>query len=706
MITAIFLSAVAFTILAAVRPVVRAARWQWQDAALCAALVPVALFSVRPYVGASVVGAGDSHHYALQIADFITQERTGVRPVLVGGSDYQFNGGVHTVRTAPYFTHLAGVLDLVTLRSLSAVQLQNLVVITTAILAAIAAYLAALHASGRRRSVAWLLGAIYVLSPAIYGPLTLMDMFATYMAAPALVVGWFGLVSIVERKENTVAHLTTAGAIALLWYAHSPIAVWFSLLWTFTLVAECVRPGRLRSTWRSAVTGALVLGAMAAYAWVSLATLEIAPTPPLGPPFVDFSWTHWRVVVREALKPYAAGQPFALQFGLPLWLLLFAGLASLAWRRRLATVFALPTALVLLLLFPWPFAAESLWRALPSPLIAQMTWPGQRFYPLLAAAAVVFCSAGLRDVKARWVPIAALVIAMGWSAWQITLLHARPGVAVLPPAVHQELFSPKNLKLSRYSYAFFDQLPPTFTHGWTDPEFELRLLNSAGDFVTDNAHAALATAGAGEFTPIKIESLFSLEGGEDYMVEFAFAAPDLRGEVVIQAPGIRRAYTLPSSGELRAFGAGPDAAKTTPLSLDQPGAQPIAISAINAGVSYRIIPLHRDALPIRLLSNTPLHVAIQTPVAGFLETPRMWINGYSARVNGRHTPVQKSAHGLVQVPVPAGEAEVELTYPGPLPLRGAWYLSLAAFATWPWLVFVSLRAVGEIPYWTSRSRRA
>ncbi|MBI5426123.1 MAG: hypothetical protein HZA32_18780 [Opitutae bacterium] len=695
MLTGIFLGAVALAILAAVRPLVRVAQWRWQDAALAALLIPIALYSVRPYVSASAIGAGDSHHYALQVADFVAQERAGVRPILVGGSDYQFNGGVHTVRTAPYFTHLAGLIDLATFRRLSAVQLQNLVVAATAILAALAAYAAALHASGRRRAVAWLLAAIYVLSPAIYGPLTLMDMFATYMAAPALVLGWFALLAIVERTDNTGAHVLAAGAVGFIWYAHSPIAVWFSLLWGFAIAAECVRPGRLRQTWRAILLGGLLFAAMAAYVWVSLATLDVAPTPTINPPFAEFSWSVWRAVIAEALRPYATGQPFALQFGLPLWLLLAAGVAILAVQRRAAAGFALPIALVLLLLFPWPHLAESLWRALPSPLVAQMTWPGQRFYPLLGSAAVVLGAFSLRDTKVRWLTHALLAAAVGWSAWQISLLHARPGVAVIAPAVHRQMFSPNNLTLSRYSYAFFGQIPPYFTNGWTDPEFELRIVDATGQTVADNTQAALVAAGSGEFASITIESFITLEGRRDYLIEFAFSAPDLTGEVVVQAPGVRRAFTLPSNGEPRAFGAGPAATKATPLRLTGAGPQQVNVSSIRPGVSYRVLPFDHAALPIQMLGNMPLHARVRTPKVGFLETPRMWIDGYAARVDGRFVPVQKSTHGLVQVPVPAGEVDVVLTYPGPLALRAAWYLSLTSLAVLPWLLLRAARRTGR-----------
>jgi hypothetical protein len=686
MITGVFLGALAAAVAGAAVRLAKEARWTRADAALLIALVPLALYAVRPYVSANSVGAGDSHHYALQVADFIAQERSGLRPIFVGGSEFQFNGGVHTVRTAPYFTHLAGLLDLVTLRRLSAVQLQNLAVATTSVLAAFAAYLVALHASGRRREVAWLLAATYVLSPGIYGPLTLMDMFATYMAAPALVLAWYGLVSLLAEKANARAHFVTTGALGLLWYAHSPIAVWCSLLWMFALAVQALRPGQLRQTWRPLLLSGGLLATLALYVWVSVALLDLGPTPTINPPFANFSWSSWGTTVGEALRPYTAGAPFALQLGLPSWLLLAAALTVLVWRREPLALFTIPVAVVLLLLFPWPWVAEWLWRTLPQSLVAQMTWPGQRFYPLLAAAAVVLAARALRATPGRWLSGAALALGVLWSAWQISLLHTRPGVAEIPPAVHREKFSPENLSLSRYSYAYFAQVPDTFTHSWTDPEFELRLVDEAGRPVLDNFSAVLRHAPLTEFTPITVESVITLDGPREYLVEFAFPSPEIRGEVEVKAPGIRHPFTLPASGGDRAFGAGPQAAKATPLSLRNKGPTVVVVVATEAGVSYRVIPYDRAELPIRLRNLQPLQSRVRAPVNAYLETPRLWIDGYAAEVNGQSVPIRKSGQGLVLVPVPAGESEVTLSYPGPALLHLAWYVSLLSLGAWPWLV--------------------
>ena len=85
-------------------------------------------------------------------------------------------------------------------------------------------------------------------------------------------------------------------------------------------------------------------------------------------------------------------------------------------------------------------------------------------------------------------------------------------------------------------------------------------------------------------------------------------------------------------------------------------------------------------LPLRLASLMPLKVNLQDPSpAGVLETPRMFIPGYTARVDGRATAVQRLPDGLVGVPLPAGAREVVVEYPGPFGLRGLYYAALAAW---------------------------
>ena len=53
----------------------------------------VALFAVHPYVRSALLGAGDAQSYSLTIADFLKQWRAGIFPVLIGQSEFAYNGG-------------------------------------------------------------------------------------------------------------------------------------------------------------------------------------------------------------------------------------------------------------------------------------------------------------------------------------------------------------------------------------------------------------------------------------------------------------------------------------------------------------------------------------------------------------------------------------------------------------------------------------
>jgi uncharacterized membrane protein YfhO len=59
----------------------------------------------------------------------------------------------------------------------------------------------------------------------------------------------------------------------------------------------------------------------------------------------------------------------------------------------------------------------------------------------------------------------------------------------------------------------------------------------------------------------------------------------------------------------------------------------------------------------------------------YLETPRLFLPGYLARVDGREVPAEQSPDGLVMVRLAPGRHTVELTY------RPAWLARAAYFFT-------------------------
>jgi hypothetical protein len=665
------------------------------------ALVPVALFSVYPYLGDRLVGAGDSYHYALQAADFVTQARAGVMPVFVGQSDYAFNGNIHTLRTAPYYTHLTGLLDFATRHRLSFVRLQNLTVTVTAVLAAWAAYGACLYGAGGLRLVSVLLAAIYVLGPAIVRPLALNDMFATYMAAPWLVLSWCGLGKILQREGGIFAHLLAAGALAVTWYAHSPIAAWLSLAWVISQSLYAIRGPNNGAHWKSLVSAGLLFAGIGAYAFASIFSLGPGAPAVVDDSFYGYSTDSLLQELRAGFLPFVfAPTVSGIQLGWITWLLLI-GAGGIALVRRNTGVLLLLVVIALFLpyLIPTPAVSELFWRALPTKLVVLTNWPTQRLCPLLGAGIVVAFSIAGRAWGGCTAPAYRfLCLALGsgvvWSAIEVAAVHRRSGVAKLEPAVYRRLLAPENLTLTRSSYALFRRVPPYFTQGWTDPEFESRLLDSTGSLIQENSAAVQAAADPLPAEPIGEVRRLNLSGPREYLLVFGFAHPELTGEITIQGPGIGRAYTLPRSGESLAFGAEKESAKAIPIWLREPGAHQLTITSSVKDATVQALPISRETLPVQILGQTPYRATVQASASGSLETPHVYLEGYAATVNGHPAAVGQSRNGLVTIPVSTGKSEVVLTYPGPSFLRIAWWVSLASLGLWPWLL---VRCVREPP---------
>lgn len=685
------------------RPTDPANRWSPADGAALLVLTVLALLTVRPYWGDPLVGGGDSYFYGLQVADAVTQLRAGVLPLFAGQSDYAFNGNINSLRTAPYFTHFAGLLDLLTLRQLSFVRLMNLTIVASALLAAWFAYLAAREATGRRRLASALLAAGYVASPALLAPLFSNDMVATYLTAPWLILCWHGLAGILHSEDDGRSQLLAAGSLGLLWLAHSPIAGWMSLAWALVLFLRLLLNGGQAGQWRRHISAGLLLACLVGYTFVSVAQLEFRPPPTVRYEGFAFAWPDLREALQEELKSHL-GKPSQLPIRLG-WSHLLLGAFAMglfAWRRRWGGLIMVGLlAGFLPYLWPVPVLSKLFWQLVPDQLLMLSIWTNQRLCPLLAAGTVIAAAwalrpapGGRRPAETIVVPLLALLLAGNFADTFLVLLR-RP-LAQLSPAAQAVRFSPQNLELTRYSYLMFERTPGYFTNGWTDPEFESRLFDANLE-LHDHAAAILAAAGPGGMTPIQPGATVPVSGPADYLLQFAFTDPAASGALIIEGAGISRTYALPSSGEAQAFGAAPSNAKTIPLRVTAPGSHLLSVSSTVPGVSVRVIPFPRDALPVRLKGQTPYTASVQAPGAGFLETPRVFLRGYAATVNGRDTPVQRSANNLVMVPVPAGKSTVVVTYPGPLSLHLAWLVSFAALAAWPWLLVRTPRAGGAEP---------
>lgn len=658
------------------------------DLPLLLSLLPVVWWAVRSYVGSNLVGAGDSQHYALQVADAITQLRHEILPLFVGQSDYAFNGSIHTLRTAPYFTHLAGLLDLLTFRQLSFVTLQNLTVTTTAVLAAWAAFIACCRLSGGRRVAAWLLAAIYVLSPAIIGPLILNDLFAAYMAAPWLVVCWYGLVGILERGNDFSAQLLTAGALALLWYAHPPVAAWLSVIWVLVQGGRLLIAGGDPRQWGRQIAVAGGLLGLTAYVFFSIRTLGRGSDSVLVLDEFIRTITQWPRALRAEFTPFVSGSPHAgIQVGWTLWALLLSA-AGLFVRQRHRTGLALTLVMIicLVLLLPVPVVSEFLWRRVPGWLVALTPSPARHFYPLLGAGIVVLAALALRNLPAKSYRIVcgALMLGAGWSAVEAGWLHRQPTLAKVNPGTQEILFARHNLRLAPSAYALGERPPDYFTRGWTDAESESRLLDTELDPAENNTAAIIAAAPPGDSLSLDQPLTIELHAPSHHLLVFSFRDQTTAGEIAIFGGDLDRNYALPRSGGPLAFGSAPGCVHSIPLSLPGTGTRRITIRASVPGTTVRVIPFQRGNLPVQVHGNLPYVAQVTAKAAGFLETPKLYHDGYTATIFGQPVPVRRSPQGLVMVPVPAGGSQVVVRYEGTLALRLSWLCSLGFFAAWPW----------------------
>ncbi len=203
-------------------------------------VIGAALLGVAPLLGRAIVGSGDAYHYALQAADYIAQVKAGVFPVLVGQSAYGFNGNIHTLRTAPYYVHLCGLIQLCAAGQLSVYRVQALAAIASALGGAVTAWLAVRTYAPDERLRSALLAALYVTAPGVFGALLGRDMYATYMTLPWIPLVALGAVQCAGRDRPIGPLLLLTGALALVWYAHPPTGVLLAPVAVGAVVARMV----------------------------------------------------------------------------------------------------------------------------------------------------------------------------------------------------------------------------------------------------------------------------------------------------------------------------------------------------------------------------------------------------------------------------------------------------------------------------------
>ena len=627
-------------------------------------LTGFACWLAHPFLTGRLIGGGDAWWYANMLRDFLTQVRGGIFPVWTGQTEFAFNGAVYPLRAAPFYQHLAGLLDLLTGRRLDTFALQNATVFVSLLGGVHVAYFALCRLAPARRNLAAVLSALYVACPGVLGLITSQDLYSSCLATPFLPLVTCGLA--LSLREDGACHaeasceggpvaptcldgvarrpkLETSEAglvsprletseggwkaqrmmvvgLALTWYAHAPLAAWLTLISVGVQAVRLVLHGFSRQVCKEIAGGALLFAGLAAYVFVSVATLRGGDSAGIIP----FAIERGRIVavLREAfphsLLPVRmpATSLGDLQLGYALWAVLGAGCAAslMPGRRRLLTL-AIPAVVLVIMLLPVPGITTRLWHSIPESL-ARLTnyWPMHRLYPVLAALALplgmlAFSSwLPLREVPSNkyqvsrvpplspspslslspslshsLTPLPSLslsflaVLAVTWSGWEAGKLVA---TAQVRTATWQETGlkqRPENAPLMNHAYGLSLALPPYFSNGVMDPWFELRVLGGTGRrvIVQDNASFVIhqnpspwcdfttkldVNPGIWNLSPELV-----LQPGRRHLLEFDFGGQRYAGTLQIEGLHFFRQYVLPASGQPLAFGAKGFSAHWLPL---------------------------------------------------------------------------------------------------------------------------------------------
>lgn len=695
---------------------------------LCAMLVTAgAVALAQPLLTLHSVGTGDAYWYSLMVGDFATQWRAGIFPVFVGQSEYAFNGAINPLRFAPYLQHAAGVLDLLTGRTLPPVGLLNGVLVLSLVGGALSAYRTLRLLTANSSWFAAALALLFVSSPGVLALFYTGDLFMSACTLPYLPLVVHALWLTARERERALRNTCYLTAmLALLWLCHPPIAFWTGVVVAISLLIQSGRElGRIR-TWLAWSVGAVVFFVLTAYTFVSVFGLHL---PPLvaEPAFVIQSATDAFPGIFAPVSD-RAGSLSDYQLGWSLWLVLLAAGVSAGCRRQVFSLSVLAgCALLLLLLLPIPHVLDWLWHEMPQGIVNLTNhWPMQRFYVILAVCASCLGAIALRDLlpRSRWLSALlalGLVLGLGWSAEQAQYFLERAAGNTAPAAANALAQAPQNRVLTRYAYTPFPQMPPYFSHGYVDPLLENRLL--ARDSFTElasNGRAAATASTVRASGPIPVHgydgqaafhSLFDalpIEPGRHYALQLDLAHSDLAGSLIVSGRTVQREYYLPdSAGNLtlpqppRSFGLLPSSSHIVSLFSTAPATETLLVQYVASTPSqrdlssfgtYALREFAPAELPVIVDGWTPYRARVQAQEPAWLETPRIFIAGYSATVNGRDAAVARSPGGQVMVAVTPGENRVELRYPGPLPLRIAYYLTLAG-----WLAFLGwmLRSAGR-----------
>jgi hypothetical protein len=678
-------------------------------------LAAAGVILLHPFLIPSLHGTGDALWYGTMLADMMAQIHAGVFPVFSGQSIYQFNGSIYPLRVAPAFHHAGALVDLLTGFTLGPVAVLNALLFSTGMLALAFTYLCLRALLPTSRWIGCALAILYLSCPGTLGLAFNTDLFMSWMTVPWLPVALLGSLASFNRTGYRPL-LALAGGLGMLWWGHTPIALWMTIL---AAAGQIVRVWRDRKQKRLEIKPLLAAAAL----FAALVAYPVGSVL-LYPPEADVNAAGFQAAYASTIARFLAEVRPAVflplsengralgdfQLGYTLWIGLALGL-GFAWRRRANGMMAtwLAAALLALLLNTPAVFSTLLWSGVPA-FVRNTTgnWVMNRLY-LIQSGFIIFGLAAVFKVWSetqpqprrfsRWISVL-FIGGILWSMLEAAKFAEGSRRSLRPPESGAEAMLPENVQITRFAYLVFPRLPAYFTHGVAEPALEQRLFRASdGTPLADNFSTAAQGKVLGTFsfapepgtanTILVLSSPLRLLPGHHYLLAVDFREKP-HGLLQIKSPTSLRQYALPEYGEPASFGYGAQHSRLLAISNHTSSPQdvelryffdpnPSSTSEIASPFeSVRWIEYDPALLPARIENWIPYRARVQASEAAWLETPRMYQTGYVAQVDGHNASIKKSKEGLVSIAVPAGISRVELSYHPPVGLKVLYWLSLGS----------------------------
>lgn len=473
--------------------------------------------------------------------------------------------------------------------------------------------------------------------------------------------------------------------------------------------------GPARAVLLAAVT--MLVAAALAQAW--LAGRAFAPHPELMREMANV------VAARaDVLRPLSrtAGLYADCQPGYALLAVAAASLALAWWSRRAApALLAAVAGLLLVMLLAVPAVSTLLIGHAPPQIGHLVNLPMlYRLGPPFAALVVLggfvaFVEAGAARRRMPAAVLAFVIAGVAWSAWEARRIPDLGFTRTASRALAAQAFSPDNYILGRYTYLML-YTPVHYMDGRHTAWMNTRLLADNRDqdlLVGPDEVAKQAEEGVTERFPLtskvsatdphwlELSPGWAVPPGESLVLRFEFA-PGMNpaGWLILRGQHGYQEHYLDPGYPGTGFGAGPAASHAIDVTNSRPETERYALLMKMApgnnlprdGGAWGWLHISRydpDAAPVKVESLLPYRARVQMPRAGLMETPRQWLAGYRAWVDGVRTNPVRLKSGMLGVPLTAGTHAVVVKFTGSARL-------------WTGLVISAVTGLGLLAWWLRR----